>query len=68
VIRVPIRAPPRKANLKQQPQAEQLIVAPLEQLWMRLPSQPRQEVLQRFTLMIVQQLAHPDQPREANDE
>jgi hypothetical protein len=66
VIHVPIRAPPRTAKLNEQSPAEQLIITPLEQLWTRLPSQSRQEVLQRFALMIAQQLA--DHPLEASDE
>jgi hypothetical protein len=35
---------------------------------MRLPSDRRQEVLQRFTQMIVQRLAPPDDLGEAGDE
>jgi hypothetical protein len=68
VIHVPIRAPPHRQKLNQQPTAEQPIVVPLEQLWTQLPAPARQEALQRFTLMIVQQLAQPEQLREAGDE
>jgi hypothetical protein len=44
------------------------MVLPLDQLWRRLPSDRRQEVLQRLTQMIVQKLAPPDDPREAGHE
>lgn len=67
------RPPPRSTNRKEalavkQPTIEQPIVLPLDQLWMQLPADRRQEVLQRFTQMMVQRLAPPDNPREAGHE
>jgi hypothetical protein len=62
------RAPPRSTNLKESLPVQSPLVLPLEQLWMRLPSDRRQEVLQRFTQMIVQRLTPPDVQREAGDE
>ena len=62
------RSPPRPAILNGSPPSEPPLILPLDQLWMRLPSDRRQEVLQRLTQMMVQQLALSHDPREASHE
>jgi len=41
---------------------------PLEQLWMRLPAERKQQITQRLTLLVAQRLARPTQGQEVRDE
>ena len=69
VFHVPIRAPPpRLTKLTEPLSAAPVLVVPLDQLWTRLLPDRRQELLQRFTQMIVHRLAPPDAHGEADDE
>ncbi|NQV23108.1 MAG: hypothetical protein HQ518_01965 [Rhodopirellula sp.] len=60
--------PPRSANLTEPLSTDPVMVVPLEQLWTRLPPDLRQEVLQRFSLMIAQRMARPGDHGETGDE
>jgi hypothetical protein len=68
VFHVPIRAPPRSTKLTEPLSVDPVLVVPLDQLWTRLLPDRRQEVLQRFTQMIVHRLTPPATHGEADDE
>jgi hypothetical protein len=68
VLYVPVRAPPRSESLSEHPPAPSRLVVPLDQLWLQLPQDRRQQLLQRFSLMIVQSLEQPDEHGEPSNE
>lgn len=70
VIHARQRPPPRVINpiCETNSTRDQVLVVPLEQLWMRLPELRKQEITQRLTLMVAQRLARPSQGREVSDE
>jgi hypothetical protein len=70
VVHVGQRPPPRvikpiyEANSARDP----AMVVQLEQLWLQLPAERKQEITQRLTLMVAQRLSQPSLGKEVGDE
>ena len=62
--------PPRVVNTGHESNSarDRALVVPLEQLWMRLPAERKQQITQRLTLMVAQRLARSSQGQEVSDE
>ena len=62
------RPPPRRTKVAERPNnaSSGTATVPLEQLWMRIPSIPQQEILRRLTQMLAQRLAAGNEATEAS--
>jgi hypothetical protein len=67
-VSCPDPCPPRSTKLTEPLSVDPVLVVPLDQLWTRLLPDRWQEVLQRFTQMIVHRLTPPATHGEADDE